>query len=175
MKVIPIYYTEVVGDDMTNCRYERIIMIAIIVGVIGILGFSEYCIAQKEDKKDSYTSETVSKQEGMVTYQNVMVAKEVLTDLKKMSKCAGRDHIELLVQKGYQESGTDEEKSGLLIRFGSQDVEQNQVIQAWLEQHGWQYGFVQFQQEDYLLYRYTGRDIAKTIHEANVTFSEYLK
>ncbi len=160
---------------MTKCKYERLIMIAIIVGVIGILGFSEYCMAQKEDKIDKPTTEKVSNQDDMATYHNIIVAKEVLTDLKKMSKCAGRDHIELLTQTGYQENGTEEEKSGLLIRFGSNDAEENQFIQEWLEQHGWQYGFVQFQQEDYLLYHYTGRDIAKSIHEANVTFSEYLK
>ena len=62
-----------------------------------------------------------------------------------------------------------------MIRFGSDDVEKNQEMQEWLQQHAWQYGFIQFQEEDFLLYRYTGRDLASTIHEANVTFSEYLK
>lgn len=160
---------------MTNCRYERLIMVAIIVGVIGILGFSEYCMAQKKENIKQPVTTKVSHQDDMVAYQNIVVAKEVLTDLKKMSKCAGRDHIELLAQTGYIENGTEAEKSGLLIRFGSKDVEQNKQIQEWLQQHGWQYGFIQFQKEDYLLYRYTGREVAKTIHEANVTFSEYLK
>ena len=160
---------------MTNNKYERLIMLSIIVGVIGILGFSEYWMAQKSEKKDTPVVEKASHDSALVTYKNIVVAKDAEDDLKKMSKSAGRDHIELLAQTGYQENGTDEEKSGLLIRFGSDDVEKNQEMQEWLQQHAWQYGFIQFQEEDFLLYRYTGRDLANTIHEANVTFSEYLK
>ena len=111
---------------MTNNKYERLIMLAIIVGVIGILGFSEYWMAQKSEKKDTPVVEKASHDSALETYKNIEEAKDAEDDLKKMSQSEGRDHSELIAKTGTQENGTEEEKRESFIRFGSDDVEKNQ-------------------------------------------------
>ena len=92
-----------------------------------------------------------------------------------MSKSAGRDHIELLLKKGYVFDGSEEEKSGLLITFGSKDAEKNQEIYDWLEKQAYKYGFVKRYESNRSIYRYTGREEAKTIVENGLSFETYLK
>ncbi|MBS7021297.1 MAG: hypothetical protein KH135_05515 [Firmicutes bacterium] len=161
---------------MFNAKYERIIMTTIIVGIVGLLGFSEYYCFQDE-KKEKPQETPVSKVESveLEPFKNIQISSKAHEDLEKMSKSAGRDHIELLLKKGYVFDGSEEEKSGLLITFGSKDAEKNQEIYDWLEKQAYKYGFVKRYESNRSIYRYTGREEAKTIVENGLSFETYLK
>lgn len=158
---------------MTSSKYEKLIMITIIVSIIGILGFSEYFIGRKKSAKNTVT-QSVSKVSDFVSYQNILVAKEAEHDLSSMIKSAGRDHIQILTVVGYQKTGTDEEKTGLLIQLENGENSEKQTVIDWLSSNAYKYGFIQYENGNYFMYRYVGRDIAKMIYEKNITFVEYL-
>lgn len=161
---------------MFESKYERMIMTAIVVGIVGLLGFSEYYCFRYE-KKEKPKEIPVSKTEvaEVETFKNIQVSSKAHEDLEKMSKSAGRDHIELVLQKGYIENGTEEERSGLLVSFGSKDTNKNQKIYEWLEAQAYKYGFIKRYENKKSVYRYTGRVEAKTIKENGLSFETYLK
>lgn len=157
---------------MTSCRYEKLIMILIVVAVVGLLGFSEYAHYQKEKPVETTK---VSKQSDMVSYEGVMIQNDMYHDLVDMTKCAGRDRIPFQLEKGYQENGTEEEKTGLLVSFQAEQTEQTKELEEWFQLHAYQYGFIIYRENDFLTYRYVGRKLASTIQEQGVSYSEYFQ
>lgn len=158
---------------MFSNKYERIIMITIIVGVVGLLGFSEYYIYKQDHKKSEKKTQLTSKQD-LETVQNVKVSSSISEDLEMMIKSAGRDHVQLLIRKTIDEDGSEEAKRGEEIEFGSKDKTLTEKMESWLQKEAYKYGFVKRYKNNHTTYYYAGRKLAETIYEKGVSFEEYL-
>lgn len=130
---------------------------------------------------------TFEKEETLLTLKGIQVQKEVLSPLTKMSKSAGRDHIQLKMRYGYLSSleienlgsNYSEFNTGLLVEF-EDEIE----TQKWLELNAYKYGFILRYPEEKeektnkrsnTIYRYVGVEISNLMQKENLCYEEYLE
>lgn len=153
---------------MRKEMFAKLGLLLILFCLICFLVYQEY-----QGYQNLFGSNSVDfKTEELAEFKNVKVHKNILSQITRMSKSAGRDLVELTIRYGYlddlailelKESCYKGFSKGYSLEFASNNVEHKEKMRAWLEENAYKYGFVSevSVNSSHLIYTYVGVEQAE--------------